>query len=40
MHRYLPFLLILVCFATLFLCCYAPALFDDRQFGYRDAAQY
>jgi Bacterial membrane protein YfhO len=40
MHRYLPFLLILVCFATLFLCCYAPALVDDRQFGYRDAAQY
>ena len=33
-------LLILACFATLFLVCYAPVLFGDRQFGYRDAAQY
>ena len=40
MRRYSTFVLILACFATLFLCCYAPTLFDNRQFGYRDAAQY
>ena len=40
MRRCFPFILILACFATLFLSCYAPALFGDRQFGYRDAAQY
>jgi hypothetical protein len=34
------FLLILACFGTLLLICYAPVLFGDRQFGYRDAAQY
>src|SRR5262249_14315505 len=27
-------------FAALFLTCYGPALFRDRQFGYRDAAIY
>ena len=32
--------LIFICFAALFLTCYAPALFLDRQFGYRDAAHY
>ncbi len=36
----ITFLLILACFSTLFLSCYAPALFGDRQFGYRDAAHY
>jgi hypothetical protein len=36
----IPWILILACFATLFLACYAPALFGDRQFGYRDSAQY
>jgi hypothetical protein len=40
MRRFLPFILIPACFATLFLSCYASALFGDRQFGYRDAAQY
>jgi Bacterial membrane protein YfhO len=33
-------ILILCCFSTLFLICYAPAIFMDRQFGYRDAANY
>jgi hypothetical protein len=40
MRRFLPSILIMACFATLFLSSYAPALFGDRQFGYRDAAQY
>src|SRR5579883_689657 len=35
-----PVLLILACFATVFLSCYAPILFGDRQFGYRDGAHY
>ena len=33
-------ILIFVCFASLFLFCYAPALFQDRQFGFRDAGHY
>ena len=33
-------LLVLTCFAALFLKCYAPALLLDRQFGFRDAAHY
>ncbi len=40
MRRDFAFFLILACFATLFLSCYAPALLGDRQFGYRDAPQY
>jgi hypothetical protein len=32
--------LILACFCALFLCCYAPALFQDRQFGFRDAGHF
>ena len=40
MRRLFPLILIPACFATLFLTCYAPALFGDRQFGYRDAAHY
>jgi hypothetical protein len=33
-------LLIIICFTSLFLFCYGPALFLDRQFGFRDAAHY
>jgi hypothetical protein len=33
-------ILIVACFGALFLICYAPVLFLDRQFGYRDAAHY
>ena len=33
-------ILLLACFCALFLCCYAPALFQDRQFGFRDAGHY
>jgi hypothetical protein len=40
MRHHVVFVVILVCFATLFLLCYAPALFLDRQFGYRDAGHY
>ena len=40
MPRYYTHILVLACFATLFLDCYAPAFFGDRQFGYRDAAHY
>ena len=32
--------LIFVCFGSLFLLCYAPALFEGRQFGFRDAGQF
>ncbi len=38
MRRYSVCLFAIACFATLFLTCYAPVLFGDRQFGYRDAA--
>jgi hypothetical protein len=40
MRRFFPFILILACFATLLLSCYAPALFGDSQFAYRVATQY
>ena len=33
-------ILIFLCFASLFFYCYAPALLEDRQFGYRDAGHY
>jgi hypothetical protein len=33
-------ILIFVCFATLFLLCYAPVFFGDRQFGFRDAGHF
>jgi hypothetical protein len=33
-------ILILICFAALFLCCYAPVFFFDRQFGYRDVGHF
>src|SRR5437773_4675694 len=38
MRHFLTFILVLACFAALFLACYAPVLFQDRQFGFRDAA--
>jgi hypothetical protein len=40
MRRGLILSLIFVCFSVLFLSCYAPAFFLDRQFGYRDAGHY
>ena len=33
-------ILVLACFCALFLCCYAPALFQDRQFAFRDAGHF
>ena len=32
--------LVLSCFGALFLTCYGPVLFMDRQFGFRDAGHY
>ena len=40
MQRALLLFLIFICFVALLLTCYAPALFLDRQFGYRDSAHY
>src|SRR5271155_4463244 len=40
MRSRLTLLLVIVCFATLFLTCYGAALFGDGQFGYRDAGHY
>ena len=40
MRHLFTFVLILTCFGALFLTCYAPALFLDRQFGFRDSAHY
>jgi hypothetical protein len=40
MQRGFTVVLILVSFLALFLICYAPALFFDRQLGYRDAGHY
>jgi hypothetical protein len=40
MHRAPVLIVSFICFSALFLCCYAPALFFDRQFGYRDAGHY
>ena len=40
MRHLFTLLLILSCFTALFLICYAPALFLDRQFGFRDSAHY
>ena len=40
MRRGFTVFLILTCFLALFLICYAPALFFDRQLGYRDAGHY
>ena len=38
-HR-LTLILILSCFGSLFLTCYAPTLFQDHQFAYRDSSEY
>lgn len=38
-HR-CSFILVLSCFAALFLACFSPVLFLGRQFGFRDAAHY
>ena len=35
-----PAILVFVCFVSLFLCCYAPAIFQGRQFGFRDAGHF
>ena len=40
MRHGFPWIVIGLCFAAIFLACYAPALFMDRQFGYRDAGNY
>src|SRR5262245_32829014 len=40
MRHFLTFLLVLACFAVLFLVCYNPVFFQDRQFGFRDAGHY
>ena len=40
MRRGFTSILILACFGALFLIVYAPALFHDRQFGFRDAGHY
>ena len=36
----LSVILVFVCFLSLFLLCYGPALFQDRQFGFRDAGHF
>src|SRR6516162_5641302 len=40
MSRYYSAVLIGICFLAVFLSCYAPALFCDGQFGYRDAGHF
>jgi hypothetical protein len=40
MRNIFTFILSLICFAALFLCCYAPVFFADRQFGYRDVGHF
>jgi hypothetical protein len=40
MRQVLTLALVLACVGALFLACYAPALFLDRQFAYRDAGHY
>ncbi|MHB1560617.1 MAG: YfhO family protein [Isosphaeraceae bacterium] len=40
MHQRLPIVLVLACFAGLFFACYHKVLFDNEQFGFRDAAHY
>jgi Bacterial membrane protein YfhO len=40
MRRGFIVLLVITCFLSLFLVCYAPALFLDRQLAYRDAGHY
>jgi hypothetical protein len=38
--KHLASILVFVCFGSLFLLCYGPALFQARQFGFRDAAHF
>jgi hypothetical protein len=38
--KHLSVTLVFVCFGSLFLLCFAPALFQGRQFGFRDAAHF
>lgn len=38
-HRW-SIILVLLCFVVLFLACFFPVLFQDRQFGFRDAAHF
>ncbi len=40
MRHYLLIFLVFACFAGLFLGCYWPVFFSDRQFGFRDAAHF
>jgi Bacterial membrane protein YfhO len=40
MRHLFTLLLVLTCFSALFLICYAPTFFLDRQFGFRDSAHY
>jgi hypothetical protein len=40
MRGALVLVMIVGSFSALFLICYAPTLFRDRQFGYRDASDY
>ena len=40
MRCWFIFFIILFCFAALFLICYSPVFFADRQFGYRDAGHF
>ncbi len=40
MHSRHPIIIVGACFAALFFACYFPVLFQDRQFGFRDAAHY
>ena len=40
MRHSLPIILVLACVAALFLACYFPVLFQDRQFGFRDAGHF
>ena len=39
LHRH-SIILVLTCFAALFLACFSPVFFRDEQFGFRDAAHY
>ncbi len=40
MRHNFTFILIIICFSALFLLCFAPVFFGDRQFGFRDAGHY
>ncbi len=40
MHHRWSIILVLACFAALFLACFSPVLFRGQQFGFRDAAHY